>query len=195
VGLEGRRIGVFQRIRTDVGEAITMGLWILYNKDTFRSTGLNFNYDQKTIHKFYRKILEILCSLGRKYIKWPNERQRQATARFYRRNFGFPGIAGVIDGTLIPITAPAEQKQRYVDKNHDYSINVMIVCNHERIINDIYIGQPGSVHDSRVYRRSTLARALHSLDGLLGPNEHLIGDGGYMCTRKVKIFTKVARVL
>ncbi|KAK3919696.1 Putative nuclease, partial [Frankliniella fusca] len=140
---------------------------------------------RKTIHHHYETLLDVLCAMGNRYIKWPTAQQRQATKNFYRRNFGFPGIVGVIDGTLIPITAPKEQKQRYVDKNHDYSINVMIVCNHLRHIIDVYIGQPGSVHDNRVFRRSVLAKAIFARDELCGPDEHLIGDGGYMCMSKM----------
>ncbi|XP_052130914.1 putative nuclease HARBI1 [Frankliniella occidentalis] len=187
VAHERLRTGKLQRNRTDVGESTAMGLWVLFNKDTFRSIGLNYENDRKHIHNQYTILLNALCGIGHKYIKWPNIRQRQQTELFYRRNFGFPGVAGVIDGTLIRITAPSEQKQRYVDKNHDYSINVMIVCNHKRVINDIFIGQPGSVHDSRVFRRSPLAHALYSRNDLLGPNQHLIGDGGYMCTEKMLV--------
>ncbi|KAK3920621.1 Putative nuclease [Frankliniella fusca] len=157
VAHERLRRGKLQRIRTDVGEATLMGLWAIFNKDTFRSTGLNFEHDMKSIHHHYKVLLEVLCAIGSRYIKWPNARQRQITANFYRRNFGLPGVAGSIDGTLIPITAPSEQRQR----------------------------QPGSVHDCRVFRRSPLAKALFSRDDLLSPDEHLIGDGGYVCTSKI----------
>ncbi|KAK3919198.1 Putative nuclease, partial [Frankliniella fusca] len=95
------------------------------------------------------------------------------TEQFYHRNFGFPGVEGVFDGTLIRITAHAEQKQRYVDKNNDSSINVMLVCNHARVITDIYIGQSGSVHEvheTRVFRRSPLAQTLYTRNDFLGPN-------------------------
>ncbi|KAK3920737.1 Putative nuclease [Frankliniella fusca] len=184
---ERLRMGTLHRHRTDVGEATLMGLWMIFNKDTFRSAGLNFDYDRKTVHRQCLILLNVLCNVGKKFIKWPCARQRQATELFYRRIVGFPGVAGVIDGTLIPITAPSHQKQRYVDKNHDYSMNVMIVSNHRRIIIDIYIGQPGSVHDTRVFRRSPLAHALFTRPELLGPNQNLIGDGGYTCTSKMLV--------
>ncbi|KAK3913660.1 Putative nuclease, partial [Frankliniella fusca] len=185
VAHERLRRGKLQRIRTDVGEATLMGLWAIFNKDTFRSTGLNFEHDTKSIHHHYKVLLDVLCAIGSRYIKWPSTRQRRITANYYRRNFGLPGVAGFIDGILIPITAPSEQRQRYVDKNHNYSINVMMVCNHARVIIDIYIGQPGSVHDCRVFRRSPLAKALFTRHDLLSPDEHLIGDGGYVCTSKI----------
>ncbi|KAK3930873.1 Putative nuclease [Frankliniella fusca] len=105
--------------------------------------------------------------------------------RLVQMLIGLIGVAGVIDDTLIRITAPSQQKQRYFDKSHDCSMNVMIVSSHRRIINDIYIGQRGSVHDTRVFRRSPLAHALFTRPELLGPNQHLIGDGGYTCTSKV----------
>ncbi|KAK3920108.1 Protein ANTAGONIST OF LIKE HETEROCHROMATIN PROTEIN 1, partial [Frankliniella fusca] len=176
---------VLRADRTSDTEIVMIGLWQLFNKDTFRSAGSNLGTAQSSDHYHYKNLIEIICEIGSKYIKWPNARDRQRTARFYNRRFGFPGIAGSMDGTLVPITAPREQKQRYVDKNHNYSINVMLVSDHKRLIRDIYIGQPGSVNDARVFRRSPLAQCLHSRNDMLSEGEHLIGDSGYVCTDKM----------
>lgn len=49
------------------------------------------------------------------------------------------------------------------------------VCNHQRKIIDIFIGYPGSVHDSRVFRNSPLKNNLEALCG----RYFLLGDSGY----------------
>lgn len=51
------------------------------------------------------------------------------------------------------------------------------VCDHEMMIRDVFIGYPGSVHDSRVFRNSPLCTEIvnrcHDF--------HLLGDSGYPC--------------
>ncbi|KAK3920073.1 Protein ANTAGONIST OF LIKE HETEROCHROMATIN PROTEIN 1 [Frankliniella fusca] len=173
--------------RTPIHESILMGLWIIFNKDTLCSCGLNFETAQSSGHLHYKNLIQILCEIGGRYVKWPHAQDRQHTSQFYEERFGFPGVIGAIDGTLVPITAPREQKQRYVDKNHNYSINVMLTYDHKRLIRDAFVGQLGSIHDSRIFRRSPLAQCLHSRDDMLSEGEHLVGDSGYVLTDKMTI--------
>lgn len=41
---------------------------------------------------------------------------------------GMPRVAGVIDGSLIPIDAPTMNEESYVDRHGKHSINAMVVC-------------------------------------------------------------------
>lgn len=56
---------------------------------------------------------------------------------------------------------------------------VQAVCDHELAIRDIFIGYPGSVHDSRVFRNSPLYTSLEDKC----QNFYLLGDSGYPCMR------------
>ncbi|XP_067047663.1 putative nuclease HARBI1 [Acropora muricata] len=89
---------------------------------------------------------------------------------------GFPGIIGVIDGTHIRIRAPTRQPDAYVNRKKFHSLVTQIVCDDNMIFRDILVGWPGSVHDARVLRNSSLsATAATKFPG----NTHLLGDGGY----------------
>lgn len=57
---------------------------------------------------------------------------------------------------------------------------MQVVCDHERRIRDVFIGYPGSVHDSRVFRVSPLST---DLAAKCGENRYILGDSGYPCTR------------
>ena len=185
VGLQRLANGTLQRNRTDVEESTLVGLWMVFNQDTFRSAGLNFDMDMSVAHRHYKIVVRALCEVGGRYIKWPSAHERTRMSSHYERYFGLPGVVGAIDGTLVKVTAPKEQKQRYVDKNHNYSINVMIVSDHRRLVRDTYVGQPGSVNDARVFRRSPLAKCLYGRHDFLSPDEYLVGDGGYVNSSKV----------
>ncbi|CAH1955253.1 unnamed protein product [Acanthoscelides obtectus] len=52
-----------------------------------------------------------------------------------------------------------------------------VVCDHKRKIRDIFVGYPGSIHDSRVFRTSPLFGTLQEKCG----NHFIIGDSGYPC--------------
>lgn len=54
------------------------------------------------------------------------------------------------------------------------------VCDQKRKIRDIFIGCPGSVHDSRAFRMSPLSQTLPEK---CGNNYFILSDSGYPCTR------------
>ena len=57
-----------------------------------------------------------------------------------------------------------------------FNVALQIVCDDNMIFRDILVGWPGSVHDSRVLRNSSLfATAAAKFPG----DTHLLGDGGY----------------
>lgn len=49
------------------------------------------------------------------------------------------------------------------------------VCDNRRKIRDVFIGYPGSIHDSRVFNNSTLGRTLEEKCG----RYFILGDSGY----------------
>lgn len=56
-----------------------------------------------------------------------------------------------------------------------------MVCDHKRSIRDIFVGYPGSVHDSRVLRSSPLYSTLPEKCG----NLYILGDSGYPCLKNL----------
>lgn len=56
-----------------------------------------------------------------------------------------------------------------------------MVCDHKRRIRDIFVGYPGSVHDSRVLRSSPLSETLPEKCR----NSYILGDSGYPCLKNL----------
>ncbi|KAK3919699.1 Protein ALP1-like, partial [Frankliniella fusca] len=173
------------RLRTELDKCILMVLWILANMDTYRATGITFGVSTGTVHFHYVVVIEALRKLAPRYIKWPSQGERLRMKRIIEERSGYPGIVGFIDGTLIPITAPAIQKERYYDRHQSYSINVQAVCDHNMLFRDVYVGQPGSVHDQRVLERSPLYDILLERQDVIADDEHILGDGACTCMRKL----------
>lgn len=55
------------------------------------------------------------------------------------------------------------------------------MCDHRRYIRDVFVGFPGSVHDSRVFRASPLLDTLPEKCG----EGFILADSGYPCLRHV----------
>ena len=102
-----------------------------------------------------------------KYITFPNDtRLQQVMAGFLRR--GFPQCAGAIDGTHIPVEAPAENASDYYNRKGWHSVILQGTVDHEGLFTDIYTSWPGRVHDARVFSNSGLYSKAES--GTLLPN-------------------------
>lgn len=64
--------------------------------------------------------------------------------------------------------------------------SLQAVCDHTTRFIHIYVGNVGSVHDSRVFRLSSLYEYIN--DETKFPNDtHLIGDAGYMLHRHLLV--------
>ena len=162
-----------------------IGLWPLFNPDTFRSSGLNFGKKKGSVHFQYSFFIEILRELAPNYIKWPDARERQIIATEFEERYGYPGAIGCIDGVNRDITAPLEHPQAYVNRHHRYSMLVQAVCDHRLVYRDVYCGEPGAIGDVRNYDNSDLAVLLLTQPDMIDPEQHLLGDGIYTLSSKV----------
>ncbi|KAK3923113.1 Protein ANTAGONIST OF LIKE HETEROCHROMATIN PROTEIN 1 [Frankliniella fusca] len=169
------------RIRNSIDIPLLMVLWILATPDSFRSVALRFGVLPADVHYHYRYLIEVFRLMAPTYIKWPDQAERNEIKRRFQNYSGFPGIVGVIDGTYNPVTAPSIQRDRFRTRHHNHAFNSMVVCVHNLLIRDMHIGEVGSMHDQRVFRRSQLYTKLMMDDNMqvLNIDEHIIGDSAY----------------
>lgn len=137
------------------------------------------------VHNIYVVIIEALREKADEYIRWPTAEERNVIRRTLEEPSDFRGIVEIIDGCNVPITAPEENKADHRDYHHQSSIKMQAVCDNKLLVRDLYVGEPGSLHDARVFRRSPLGTNLQLMPQLLSPGEHIIGDKAYMLLEQV----------
>ncbi|CAH2014663.1 unnamed protein product [Acanthoscelides obtectus] len=120
------------------------------------------------------RLTSFLSDLSPHTIKWPTEDEKGIIENHFNMN-GFPNVIRAIDGTHIKIDKPQNDPDSYINRKGYYSVQMQAVCDHTYKILDVFIGYPGSVHDSRVYRNSPLKNTLQAECG----GYFILGDSGY----------------
>lgn len=125
------------------------------------------------------------------YIKWPGPLERDVIRTDFERRYGYPGVVCLMDGVHIMLTAPLEQPQRYINRHDCHSVLVQAVCDNRLLYRDLYVGEPGSSGDRRMFDRSPLSNNLLLRPDMLSRGEHILADGAYALTDKVcEVFRK-----
>jgi hypothetical protein len=69
----------------------------------------------------------------------------------------------------------------YYNRKGFYSIVLQAVIDSYGKFIDIFVGYPGSTHDSRIFRNSPLNHTLSSSSSIIPSNAYILGDAGYPC--------------
>ncbi|KAJ1150652.1 hypothetical protein NDU88_003442 [Pleurodeles waltl] len=145
---------------------------------SFQATGaLVAGISQPSFYAFQPKVLDAIITLTPRHICFPNTQQKQQETKqgFYLIN-GYPHVLGAIDCTHVFLVPPAATEHLYCNRKHTHSINVQAIVDHQGLITNIVVKYPGSVHDSFIFRHSTINQ--HFQDGRYG-NGLLVADQGY----------------
>ena len=164
------------RERVPLEKQLLVVIWLLGNQETFRSVSDRFDLARSTTHRVFRKVCNALsCKLGKTVIRWPRGRESQNTMEGFRASHRFPRVVGAIDGTYIPITAPTEDPLSYMNRKGFHCIILQGVCDDEMLFTNVFARFPGSVHDARVLRRSSLLNEIQEDPSMFPSNSHLLG--------------------
>ncbi|GBG67874.1 hypothetical protein CBR_g993 [Chara braunii] len=139
-----------------------------------------------------RSNKDVVEAIIREYghvLSFPEGRRLQEVMDAFERK-GFPGCVGAVDCIHLYIEKPRnEHAACYYDRTGRFSIIAKVICDHKcRIL--VFVGCPGSCHDIRVLKHSTLTTdydkgvgVLHSTPATLRDgssiDRFLLGDAGY----------------
>lgn len=169
----------FGRKKICAQKAVLMTLWYLCNTETFRQCSDRFNVTKSSCHRTIRKIIQFLVRKSREYIVWPTGEQLLKVKSEFFKLHGINGVVGAIDGSHVKIKRPASKHHYvYYNRKGDYSLLMQGVCDNKKKFINFFCGEPGSIHDSRLLKKSSMYRK--GIDGFLGEN-FLLGDSAYPC--------------
>ncbi|KAL1493603.1 hypothetical protein ABEB36_009303 [Hypothenemus hampei] len=160
-------------------KGLLMCLWYISKPDALNIIAEAFRVLPSTVMRVINSFLYVIKCLKQKYIFWPKtEEEYQEVANGFNR---YPGTIGAVDGCHINIKVPVNQHDSYADRYLLHSINLMAICNAKKIFTYIFVGFPGSAHDSRVFSNSLFVRNIeqHGKEIYFPHDYHIIGDSAF----------------
>ncbi|XP_017485829.1 PREDICTED: putative nuclease HARBI1, partial [Rhagoletis zephyria] len=132
---------------------------------SYRDLSDRFDIAISSVSRIIERTTMFISSLSPEVIKWPSEVKKREAANFFNNKCGFSKAIGCIDGMHITIDPPAENKDEYIDRKGNMCLCVQAICNDEKKFIDVFVGFPGSSHDSWVFQNSPTYENLSSLCG------------------------------
>lgn len=151
-------------------------LWYLGGTESIIKIADRFGISESSVVLSRKRVFSaLLNNFKNRLISWPkNENIDAVIDRFQTRN-GFNGIVGALDATHIQIKAPKDDPQSYVNRKKYHSLILQSVCDDDMKFLHCFAGFPGSCHDARVLRNSSLwnnGMSIHQ-------DYHVVADGAY----------------
>ena len=110
------------------------------------------------------------------FIKFPKtEAETRQSIQEFQDISRFPQVVGALDGSHIPIRAPKEDPNEYVNRKSFHSIVLQGVAGANGKFLHVSTGYAGSIHDARVLRMSSLLPAIENGDILHSPTRRIGG--------------------
>lgn len=158
-------------------QTLKIGLHWLGNGGQYHGIADMHGVSKMTVSRCVHSVVNAVNSvLFNRLVKWP-ENTFDVVQQFHAIA-GFPQVCGVVDGILINIDAPIYDEPAFVDRHHNHSINCMAICGPDMQFYYVTSNWPGSVHDARVLRNSTLYYRMEE-GWRPHPGGVLLGDSAY----------------
>lgn len=152
-----------------------MCVWSLANQDVYRKIGNLFDTSRGGAQCCVMEVCAAISShLKPVYVRLPSSLECIFMASAVEDKTGFPGVCGYVDGTHIPVKAPAWDRDSYINRKGFPSVNVLAVCDNNMRFTYVYADRAGSVHDARVLRVSALGQMLECQTWPIQENLHIL---------------------
>ena len=172
-----------------VYKRVAVALWRLGSGNSYRTTGITFGLGKSTVIKICNEFKRVIIRRKDVFIKFPVDEEDVTLAiRRMKSIAGLPNVIGAIDGSHVQIKAPQTCHEDYFNRKQNYSINLQGTVDGTAMFIDVSTGWPGSMHDARVLRLSSLYRKATNGEILSEPEKSfegiavrplLLGDSAY----------------
>jgi hypothetical protein len=160
-------------------EVLIYVYWLAHGL-SYRVVASVFNVPRSTIHRIIHRVARSIWVNLKQAICFPHAGELQAIGQGFAQISGSPAfgnVVGAIDGCHIRIKPPLQHRIDYLNYIGFFSLNMQAICNSDGRFLDIFVGYPGSVHDTRIMKNSSFYTAKRYPP----PGYILLGDGGYPC--------------
>lgn len=168
------------RQKIDDDRSVYLFLWYIANTITFRQLANLFGVCKSTAWTIVNKVSNWLVTISPDYIYWPHANEMPNVIAKFEQKRKIPHILGAIDVTHIRIKKPVIHGSDYFNKKQYYSLALQAIVDPDKRFIDLYCGEPGSLHDSRILKKSQFyEQVLNNPNVIFPQNTFIISDSGY----------------
>ena len=143
-----------------------------------------FDMGKSSLYVSFYCVIRALNAIAPDIIKWPDAQRRIVNEEKFRRMGHIRGVIGAVDGTYVPIKAPSETPQVYINRKCFHGITLQAVADPELRFINTFVGFPSSVSDIRIFHNSNIYREMcNSYSKYFSNGQFIIGDKAYPCTK------------
>uniref|UniRef100_A0A8D8RHN4 Nuclease HARBI1 n=2 Tax=Cacopsylla melanoneura TaxID=428564 RepID=A0A8D8RHN4_9HEMI len=129
------------------------------NGSQYHGIGAMHGIAKSSVCRQLHEVVAAICDdLFLREVCWPEPADRLRIAADFLRKGGFPSVGGCVDGTMVNIDSPSQHEEQYVNRHGNHALNVMAICGPNLQIYAASSRWPGSLHDSRVFRNTSVYR-------------------------------------
>ncbi|XP_012717788.2 putative nuclease HARBI1 [Fundulus heteroclitus] len=161
---------------------VLMAIYWLAHGLSYRVVSRAFDMPSSTVCDIVHRVCDAILTLLESVIRFPLPAECAEVGRGFQHLAGSPAFSrcvGAIDGCHIRIKAPLPgTASEYLNRKQFHSILLQAICDSTGKFLDVFVGYPGSVHDTTVLKNSPVfVGAVYP-----HPGYFIVGDGGYPCT-------------
>lgn len=153
-------------------------LWLLGTSGAYKDAVHVFELSEEAVISCFFDICATLYNKSENFIKWPLSDESDEIASRIEKNYGFPGVVGILECQYFTISIPKEtlsRREHFNGKLKMYCVTLQLVCDDEFIIRDISPGLPGGIRPTQLLRNSPLGELLSTQPTeLIDANKHIL---------------------
>ncbi|KAB0800107.1 hypothetical protein PPYR_07987 [Photinus pyralis] len=159
-------------------KAFLLSVWYLSNQESFRQVSSRFDVTYSSAHRCLIRTVNFLLSIKSDVIRWPSLEEMETISANFEKIGGIKKVIGCIDGTHIEINKPRLNQDSYINRKGYHSLLMQGVVNNKKKFIDVFCGEPGSMHDARLLRKSGIYRTILNNANVM-KNYIILGDSAY----------------
>ena len=138
-----------------VRQRFAITLYRLADTAQYRIIANLFGVGKSTVCQIVKEVCQAIVEiLMPTYIRLPRACEVQGHIAGFRRRAGFPQVVAALDACHIPIIAPEESPEDFVNRKGFHWVLLQALVDSRYRFMDITVGWPGRAHHSRMFKNS-----------------------------------------
>lgn len=135
---------------------------------------------KSSLFSSFLRVIKAINGLAPRLIVWPTGPRAVENENKFYNMANIRAVKGAIDGTYVPIKAPSENPEVYINRKCFYGLTLQCICDSSMRFTDCFTGYPSSVADIRIFRNSDIHNVITEHPNFyFEENEFILGDKAY----------------